>query len=61
VDFEPALEDILSMWGKDTSAQNVEHFFGVQKLAESVLQQSAVFPPFLHQGEVTAPENVQVH
>lgn len=61
VDLNPALEDILSMWGKDTTAQNVEHFFGVQKLAESILQQSAVLPPFLHQGEVTASENVQVH
>lgn len=61
MDLNPALEDILSMWGKDTTAQNVEHFFGVQKLAESVLQQSAVLPPFLHQGEVTASENVQVH
>ena len=33
VDLDPTLEDILSMWGKDITAQNVEHYFGVFELS----------------------------
>jgi len=33
VDLDPALEDILSMWGKETNAQAVEHYFGAFDLS----------------------------
>lgn len=29
LDLDPAMEDILSVWGKDPTAQNVERYFGV--------------------------------
>lgn len=28
VDIEPEMEDILSVWGKDISARNIERYFG---------------------------------
>jgi len=29
IDQDPAMEDILSVWGKDPTAQNLQRYFGV--------------------------------
>lgn len=53
MDLDPALEDILSMWGKETTEKNVDLYFGGQKFPDV-----AVLPPFLHHGGIPAVENV---
>lgn len=47
VELDPALEDILSMWGKETNAQAVEHYFGaydLSRLGEINPNDTPVFP-----------------
>ena len=47
VDLDPALEDILSMWGKETNAQAVEHYFGafdLSRLGEINPNDTPLFP-----------------
>lgn len=51
VDLDPEPEDILSMWGKDITAQNVEHYFGAIELSRlEALTQAGEKPSFLFQG-----------
>lgn len=42
VDLDPEMEDILSVWGKEPSAQNIERYFGGYELSrsKSLLQKS---------------------
>lgn len=38
IDLDPAMEDILSVWGKYQTAQNIERYFGTAEALAS--------PPF---------------
>lgn len=35
IDLDPAMEDILSVWGKDPTAQNIERYFGTVETLSS--------------------------
>lgn len=43
IDLDPAMEDILSVWGKDPTTQNVERYFGTVEALAS--------PPFCPEPE----------
>lgn len=49
--LDPEVEDILSMWGKDITAQNVEHYFGSFDLPSLEAVSQVETPQLLSQGK----------
>lgn len=58
LDLDPELEDILSMWGKEPTIQNVEQFFGAYELSRLASLSQAEPPSLSHSGKISGNESI---
>lgn len=56
LELDPDLEDILSMWGKEPTVQNVEQFFGAYELSRLASLSQAEIPSFSHHSKFPGRE-----